>query len=96
MKGKLIIKASSGSFKAGDVLTIDSDIIDINAKILHRKGDKVTIENLIVSEGFYSHLCPDMWIPEKINGVKLVGIYGHWNTSAFVEFQKKPLNKWSR
>ena len=86
-KGHITRKQESNGLKAGDTITFNGDIMDINGRIDHPKGSNGAVEYIDVIEGFYSNLCPDIWIPERINAIKLVGVYGHWMTNAFFETQ---------
>jgi hypothetical protein len=80
-------KQNSGGVRAGDTLTFNGEIISISGMILQEKGSTGIVSYMDVVEGFWSKLCPDIWIPERINTIKLEGISGHWATSAFIETQ---------
>jgi len=71
--------------KAGDTLTIDGTMLSISGMITFEKGDKVIVEEAFYTEGYWSRLCPDIYIKSKLSHVKLVGQYGHWLPTAFVE-----------
>lgn len=71
--------------KKGDTVTFESDLIDNCGNLSHKKGDKAVIREVEIRKGYWSRLCPDIWVPEKATGIKLVGIYGLWSLRAFEE-----------
>lgn len=75
--------------EVGDKLTIDHEVFDIGGNIIFEANQEVVVSKLWVSEGRWSNLCPDIWIPEKLNGVYLVDEYGIWLPSLFKELKTK-------
>lgn len=73
------------TLKAGDQLTVKNDIIDISGNIIHDKGSKVTVRDVQSTPGHWSRICPDIYNPEKIYSVRLIGHYGHYNLGTFLE-----------
>lgn len=69
--------------KAGDVLTVNSEIISHSGKIIFSPGDKVTVSEVLKAGGKYGKIS-GYFIPERIIGVKLKGHYGIW-FNIFVE-----------
>jgi len=72
-------------FKVGDTLTISGQIISQTGAITFEKGDKVTIAEVFYTKGYWSKLCPDIYVPEKLSHFKLERQSGHWLLSAFEE-----------
>lgn len=73
----------------GDVLTFKHDIISSSGRILHKKGKKDKIRELVKSGGYWGKVS-GYWIDEKITGVKLENEYGIWSLEAFEETCTKP------
>jgi len=73
----------------GDTLTIDHEIIGADSRLLFNKNDKVIISKIYTRKAHYSRNCPDIWIPEKIWGIKLVDVYGIWLVSTFKELKNE-------
>lgn len=70
----------------GDMLTVDDhEIFQENGKIVFEGGESVIVRDVWVEEAHYSRLCPDIWIPEKLKGIMLVGYYGIWKPETFKE-----------
>lgn len=70
---------------AGDTLTIDGTIISISGFIIHEPGEKVVVEEAFYTKGYWSRLCPDIYVTPKLSHVKLVGESCHYLLSTFVE-----------
>jgi len=73
--------------KVGNILTIDHEIFSISGQIILAENEKVEVRELWISKGYWSRLCPDIWIPEKLNGIMLVGKYGIWKPEVFKELK---------
>jgi hypothetical protein len=73
------------NIEVGTELTIDHQIISSSGAIAFNKGHKVTVRDVVKIAGNWSYHLPDIWIPEKILGVKLEDEYGIWFLSAFTE-----------
>ena len=71
----------------GDILTVNSEVIAEDGSIVFKDGQTVEVRELWVEEAHYSRLYPDIWVPEKLKGVKLVGQRGIWFTRMFKEFK---------
>ena len=71
----------------GDMLTVNHEIFRQSGEIVFEGGEKVMVRDVWVEEGRYSNLCPDIWIPEKLKGVMLVGYYGIWKPETFKELE---------
>ena len=71
--------------KVGDTVTIKHDCISHGGIIIHNANDKCTVLAVDIEEGHYSRLCPDIWIPERINSVLLVGFDGWYQADSFYE-----------
>ena len=69
----------------GVELTFNGNIISQSGRISHEKGEKVIIEEVFYTEGYWSRLCPDIYVKPKLSHFKLKGESGHWLPSAFVE-----------
>jgi len=68
--------------KAGDALTVNSNVISNSGKIIFSIGDKVTVSEVLKTGGYYGKLA-GYFITERIIGVKLKEHYGIWSTSIF-------------
>ena len=73
------------TFNSGDTLTINGTIVSDGGMILHEKGDKVTIEEVFYTKGYWSRLCPDIYVHPKLSHFKIKDEYGHWLPNAFEE-----------
>jgi len=71
--------------KAGDTVTIMHDCISHGGQIIHEANDKCTVLAVETEEGHYSKVCPDIWIPERVRAVLLVGFYGWYQVDSFYE-----------
>ena len=70
---------------SGDTLTIDGTIISISGFIVHEPGEKVVVEEAFYTNGYWSKLCPDIYVIPKLSYVKLVGESCNYLLNAFVE-----------
>jgi len=71
--------------KAGDVITFMHDSFYHSGEVLHKANDKVTVLGVETNPGYYSNLCPDIWIPEEITNILIVGFQGHYYPTSFYE-----------
>lgn len=71
--------------KTGDILTIKHDCISHSGKLIHEAGQQVIVLDVDVEGGHYSHVCPDIWIPERLKSVRLVNIYDYYAPDSFYE-----------
>lgn len=72
------------TIKPGDTLIVRNEIINISGGVIFEKRQKVTVTEIITSPGYWSKLCPDIYVPEKIVAVKLAQASGHWSLDTFV------------
>jgi len=89
MENQNIINEEKGNdvnhvLSAGGSLTVDHDIINDAGELVLSEGQKVTIREVDITPSKWSNFF-GMFMPEKINWVKLEGIYGIWLLSAFTE-----------
>ena len=56
-----------------------------NGEVLHKTNDKATVLGVDTEPAHYSKLCPDIWIPERLKSVLLVGFRGHYIPTSFYE-----------
>lgn len=68
----------------GDKLISKHEIITIGGSIILEKGQEVTVREVLTRPGYWSNLCPDIYVPEKISAIRLVDIYGDWQLSTFL------------
>jgi hypothetical protein len=71
--------------KAGDTITVKSEIFTIGGQIIFTEGQKVVVSETVIEKGHYSHTCPDIWYDDRLVWVKIEGEYGLWTPEAFVE-----------
>ncbi len=71
--------------EVGSELTSKYEIFDIGGKVILDEGQKVIVREVEYTGGYWSRLCPDIYIPVTPQMVKLVGIYGSWKLSSFIE-----------
>lgn len=69
----------------GDELTVNHEIFRESGEIVFAGGEKVIVRDVWIEEAHYSRLYPDVWVPEKLKGVMLVGYYGIWKPMTFKE-----------
>lgn len=69
--------------KTGDKVKSKSEIVNCGGSIILEKGQEVTIRDVLKTPAHWSKICPDIWEPEKINSIRLVGIYGDWQPDTF-------------
>jgi hypothetical protein len=89
---RLLLKASEEKehfFELiGKDITFDSDILSIGGQITYRKGEKAFISDVEYTSGYWSHLCPDIYVQPKISTFKINGIPGTcWKPNTFTEFK---------
>lgn len=60
--------------KIGDTVTFANELIYINGNVMHEKGEKAVIRDIEYTGGYWSRLCPDIWVEKKPSGIKLVGL----------------------
>lgn len=69
----------------GDTLTIDNTILSISGRIKYEKGDKVKVTHIEMSKGYWSTLCPDIYVKPELRYLMIKGEKTHWLPSAFTE-----------
>lgn len=71
-------------------VTFASDIICISGSVMHEKGEKAFISDVEYNPGYWSRLCPDVYVPPKISSFKINGVPGKtWRPDTFIEYQKQ-------
>ncbi len=70
--------------KKGSILTISGDIFDIGGWIIFTNGQKVKIKEVLKTPARWSNFF-NMYMPERIDGIKLNGHYGIWFLNTFEE-----------
>jgi len=73
----------SEKIEPGDKLISKVDIINIAGGVIISKGQEVTIRQVLTTPAHWSKICPDIWVPEKIDAIRLKGIYGDWQLGVF-------------
>lgn len=68
----------------GDTLTVDHDIIDISGNIILGKNQKVVVKEINKTPPKFSSVFY-VYMPERINSVKLEDYCGVWILSTFKE-----------
>lgn len=69
-------------------VTFASDIISIGGSILHEKGEKAFISDVAYTTGYWSRLCPDIYVQPKISTFNINGIKAtSWEPNTFIEFK---------
>ena len=71
--------------KTGDTVTIMHDSFYHSGKLLHKENQQFTVLGVDTEPGHYSKLCPDIWIPERVKAILLVGESGHYQPDSFYE-----------
>ena len=71
--------------KAGDTVTIMHDCVTHGGNLIHSANDQLTVLGVETEPAHYSRLCPDIWIPERVTSVLLVGADGHYQMTSFYE-----------
>lgn len=89
---RLLLKASEERENFHELIdtwvTFASDIISNAGSIMYKKGDKAFISDVEYTSGYWSSLCPDLYIEPKISTFKINGIPSTcWKPDTFVEFQ---------
>jgi len=74
--------------KISDKLIFKNDIITDCGNILFEKGDVVTVKEVIISKGYWSRFCPDIWYPPKLVGIVICEGYGEYSPSTFEDFDQ--------
>lgn len=69
----------------GQKLTISGQMISISGRIIFEKGEKVTVKKVCMSEGYWSKLCPDIYVLPELRYVRIEEKPGDWLPSAFDE-----------
>lgn len=89
---RLLLKASEEKEDfynlIGKDVTFASDIIFIGGTISHEKGEKAYISDVQYTPGYWSRLCPDIYVEPKISTFQINNVPGSWMPDTFVEFKK--------
>ena len=72
--------------KAGDTVTIMHECVTHGGLLIHEANDQLTVLGVDTEPAHYSRLCPDIWIPERVTSVLLVGVSGHYSPESFYEY----------
>lgn len=93
---RLLLKASEEKECFHDLIstevTFANDIIYINGNLMHEKGEKAFISDVEYTSGYWSHLCPDIYVEPKISSFKINGVPGTcWTPDTFIEFKSSQL-----
>jgi hypothetical protein len=88
---RLLLKASEEREHFHDLIykevTFGSDIISIGGHLMHSKGEKAFISDVEYTSGYWSNLCPDIYVEPKISRFKINGIASAcWRPETFIEF----------
>ena len=91
---RLLLKASEKKEHFFDLIgkevTFASDIITIGGYISDKKGEKAFISDVEYTSGYWSNLCPDIYVEPKISTFKINGIKSTcWKPETFEEFRNK-------
>jgi hypothetical protein len=91
---KFLLKASEEKDHFYDLIdkevTFASDIISVGGQLLYAKGDKAFISDVEYTSGYWSRLCPDIYVQPKISSFKINGIPAtSWRPETFVEFKQQ-------
>lgn len=69
-------------------ITFACDIISIGGQLLHEKGEKAFISDVEYTPGYWSRLCPDIYVEPKISSFNINGIKAtSWKPDTFVEYK---------
>jgi len=71
--------------KAGDTVTIIHNSFYHSGKLLHEANQQFTVLAVETEEGHYSKLCPNIWVPERVSALLLVGVSGYYQPDSFYE-----------
>jgi hypothetical protein len=71
----------------GRDITFASDIITIGGSVTHTKGEQAYISDVIYTSGYWSNLCPDIYVKPKISSFQINNVPGQWKPDTFVEFK---------
>lgn len=69
-------------------VTFSCDIMTIGGQITHTKGEKAYISDIIYVPGYWSTLCPDIWVKPQIRSFQINHVTGHWKPDTFLEFKQ--------
>jgi len=61
------------------------DSIYHSGRLLHEANQRFTVLGVETQAAHYSRLCPDIWIPEQLTSVLLVGESGLYQPESFYE-----------
>lgn len=73
----------------GKDVTFVNDIVSIGGSLLHGKGEKAYISDVIYTSGYWSNLCHDIYVQPKISSFQINNIPGHYRPDTFIEYQKQ-------
>lgn len=77
----------------GEWVTFSNDIVSIGGNVLHEKGERAYISDVIYTSGYWSNLCPDIYVKPRIVSFQINNITGHYRPDTFVEYQKQKEDK---
>ena len=89
---RLLLKASEEKDNFHDLIdkevTFASDIIYIGGHLMHEKGEKAFISDVEYTSGYWSRLCPDIYVQPKISTFNINGIKAtSWKPDTFIEYK---------
>lgn len=88
----LLLKASETGDHFSELIytevTFACDIISISGSIMHIKGEKAFISDVEYISGYWSNLCPDIYVKPKISIFKINGTSGCWKPDTFIEYKE--------
>ena len=73
----------------GTDVTFASELITVGGQISHKRGKKAFISDVEYIPGYWSNLCPDIYVEPKINTFRINGINARcYKPDTFVEHRK--------
>ncbi len=90
---RFLLKASEEKSDFFDLIgkdvTFASELISIGGQILHSKGEKAFISDVEYTTGYWSNLCPDIYVHPKISTFKINGVPAtSFKPQSFIEFKQ--------
>lgn len=88
---KLLLKASEEREQfynlIGRSVTFASDIVSVGGQILNKKGERAYVSDVEYTAGYWSGLCPDIYVQPKISTFQINNVTGSWKPDTFIEYK---------
>lgn len=87
---RLLLKASEEKEYFHNYIGMDvtfaCEIISVGGQIMHEKGEKAYISDVQYTAGYWSNLCPDIYVAPKMLMIQINNVNDYYRPETFIEF----------